>query len=468
MKQFALTAGVIFSIFLAGLPSVSQAAAPQQFNSLRGGVYEDIDGDGLCDAGQPPVANVDLLFSQGLIQIPLFSGADGSFGMVAVGPGLWVIQVIPPAGWTVTSAATRTVAMSNRGDQVTTGINFCLRRDGGTNLSPSADSIADDLVSRLAAANVSIPAANDYSEDAAATRAIISEILLTDPEPTPLEEVQEMAPMLPEPEVINEPWLNYLNIFREMGGLPLLVNSDDLSLGAQMHSRYMVVNDKPIAHSQDPANPLFSEMGLQAAENSDIFATTQLEATHEWAINFWISAPFHLVPIIDPGLNSVGYGQHNQNTGTFKMSAALDVLSDRNFPLSGGSYPLIFPANGSETWVLRHSLYEWPDPLASCGGYARPTGPSIVLQMGNGEGSPRVTSFAFSQNGEPVEACLFTETTYSNPDFYAQQTGRLILDERDAVVIIPRRPLAVGESYQVEVVVDGETHSWEFQAVSPP
>ena len=64
---------------------------------------------------------------------------------------------------------------------------------------------------------------------------------------------------------------------------------------------------------------------------------------------------------------------------------------------------------------------------------------------------------------DPDLASAFDEVSLWSYPF-----GRLILDKRDAVVIIPRSPLEVGKSYTVTLVVNGETITWSFDAVSPP
>ena len=60
--------------------------------------------------------------------------------------------------------------------------------------------------------------------------------------------------------------------------MPPLNEDESLTYGSQWHSRYMVVNDRPIAHAEDRANPLYDPAGHQAGINSNIFATSQFEA----------------------------------------------------------------------------------------------------------------------------------------------------------------------------------------------
>ncbi len=307
-----------------------------------------------------------------------------------MGLGNWRVTAVPnPGDWRVTSANPQPVEVSSAAGLVRTDVNFCVA-DAGTAVTLPA-------------------AANGTSADIAAL-AVQSQALLTNP-PPPADD-----------------WLSYLNLFRDMGDLPDFQEMDSLSLGGRLHARYMAVNDRPIVHNEDPANPLFDPAGQQAASHSNIFTASQIQADYRRAANFWISAPFPLAPMLDPELAFVGYGDYNQDIGTFRMAAALDVRTELGNSDNEAEYPLFFPGDGAETWVVRHSLDEWPDPLTSCPGYVRPVGAAIVLQLGDGSLTPNVTDYAISVNGQKLESCISDETNYQNPNQFAQDTGRIIFE----------------------------------------
>jgi hypothetical protein len=113
-------------------------------------------------------------------------------------------------------------------------------------------------------------------------------------------------------------------------------------------------------------------------------------------------------------------------------------------------------------------MHEWPDPYANCPGYQQPTGPAILLQLGTGELTPQVTAVAFSTGETVLDVCTFNETNYINDNAYAQEAGRSILNARDAIVIIPREQLIVGQTYTVFVTANGETYTWSFEIIKPP
>ncbi|MCB9446612.1 MAG: hypothetical protein H6669_20460 [Ardenticatenaceae bacterium] len=283
-----------------------------------------------------------------------------------------------------------------------------------------------------------------------------------EPTSTPIPEPTATATAVP---IVGPPWLNLFNHVRAMAGLTAVPELFPLNTGSELHSRYMVLNDVAVAHKEDVNNPLYDPAGNEAAKNGNLFATSQSEANYIWGTNFWISAPFHLIAMLHPGLQAVGYGDYVGDGGDIKMAAVMDVRSDRESSFGAVEYPIFFPGDGTETWVVRHSMYEWPDPLTSCPGYSTPTGAPIIVQLGNGNVTPSVSSFTVSTDGKILDACLFDQTSYRNPDAYAQKIGRTILDEQDAIVILPRQPLAADAEYTVQLVTNGHTYSWSFKTI---
>ncbi|MCA9924249.1 MAG: hypothetical protein KC421_17855, partial [Anaerolineales bacterium] len=293
----------------------------------------------------------------------------------------------------------------------------------------------------------------------------VSESLLTAPRTPTNENVADLPTVAAKTDT---EWLNYLNLFRDMAGLPRFTEIETLSEGGRNHAQYMVMNDRPVAHSEDVNNPFFTPAGRQAAHNGNIFATSQIQADYVWSVNFWTSAPFHLMPIINPGVESAGYGRYNQEIGQFHMAAVLDVRTELGNATTTPTYPIFFPGDGSETWIVRRSLFEWPDPLGSCAGYSVPTGPAIVLQLGDGSLTPKVTGHAFYKGTQLLDSCVFDETTYLNPDRYAQEVGRSILNQQDAVVLIPKLQLPINETYTVQIEANGEMYTWNFSTRKGP
>lgn len=262
-------------------------------------------------------------------------------------------------------------------------------------------------------------------------------------------------------------WLGYVNDYRQQGGLRPVQEEVSWSLGSEAHSRYMVKTDV-VSHSQDSTSSWYSQAGLDAAENGNIAATSWFGAPSEWAIDYWISAPFHALPMLDPQLRAVGFGWYREQDDGIVFAANMDILRGVDQEMLEINYPLMFPREGGVANVRQSVLYEYPDPLTACPGYIKPTGPPIILQMGAGGGRPSIGGSSLSTGEVALDHCTFGETTYTNPDAAAQRSGRQILDVRDAIVLIPRLPLVPGTDYTASIVVDGTQVTWSFTAAELP
>ncbi len=264
-----------------------------------------------------------------------------------------------------------------------------------------------------------------------------------------------------EPATEAEPtWLDAVNDYRAQAQLPPVTENQDWSEAAWLHSRYMVKNDI-IAHTEDPNNAWYSDEGLAAARSSDLVVSYNIDSDHDYALGSWMQAPFHAVGILDPALSAVGYGSYHESSGRLNMGAALDVIHGLGSIPSSVQFPIQWPADGA-TVPLSYYWGENPDPLTSCPGYTAPAGLPIILQIGAGELTPSVAAHSLRQGDIELEHCVLDETTYVNPNSGLQRLGRSTLNSRDAVVIIPREPLAPGATYTVSVTVNGQTITWSF------
>ena len=266
----------------------------------------------------------------------------------------------------------------------------------------------------------------------------------------------------PQPTPIPTPtgWLAYLNYYRASSSLPVLAEVSTMSQGAELHSRYTVKNNY-VGHYEDPGNPWYTWAGAITAQNSNVLGVWELDATDYYAIDIWLQAPFHALGMIDPQLQSTGFGSYCEDVGNIRMGATLDVLRGRYGVPSWVEFPIMWP--GDEA-TLHMSSYVggYPSPLTSCPGYSAPSGHPIYLQLGTGYTTPFVTASSLLKDGLAVEHCLFDETSYSNPNLSEEYLGRSILAARNAIVIMPRKRLIRGATYTVSVTVNGKTHTWSF------
>jgi uncharacterized protein YkwD len=262
-------------------------------------------------------------------------------------------------------------------------------------------------------------------------------------------------------------WLAYLNQFRSLATVNPLIENATWSNGDWLHGRYMVKNDY-VGHSEDPANPWYTAEGLAAAQNGNVFVSSWAAAPDTVPIDFWMSAPFHAIAMIDPELAATGFGSYHETLGLWQTGSTLDVSRGRGSLPPGTTFPILYPRNGGQSWLRQYSGGEFPDPLTSCPGYTAPTGAPIMVQLGSGNVTPNVTAFSLSSGGAPLASCSFDETNYIHPNPATQNSGRIILNNRDAVVIIPRQPLVAGQSYSVSLTVNSQTISWGFTVIAPP
>jgi hypothetical protein len=282
--------------------------------------------------------------------------------------------------------------------------------------------------------------------------------------------------------------LTNVNTYRDLANLPAVTQDDSWSQGDQLHSRYVVKNNA-LVHAEDPTNPWYTLDGDAAGQASNVFAATDTTMQDASAVDKWMSGPFHAVNVLDPRLQTIGFGSYREasanteqdinNSPAFaedglQMAAALDTfrgLGDAQHLLSERSafagdatdiFPIFYPAQEKVLPITMYSGGETPDPLSACPGYAAPSGPPIIVQFGSGFTSVNVTAHTFQQNAINVEHCLYTETSYINPDPDQQSLGRSFLSSRDAVVIIPRAPLTPGASYTISLTANGQTYIWSF------
>lgn len=139
--SMAFILGIILSLMAAG---VTHAQRPTPTNipfqegggdgetrgSIRGTVYEDKNGDGMCSGTDDPIIAgipIEFVSNDGQVTLYLQSGEDGTYGLVAAGLGTWTVTVRPPENYVVTSAASHQVLIDAE-NRVATGVDFCVRQ----------------------------------------------------------------------------------------------------------------------------------------------------------------------------------------------------------------------------------------------------------------------------------------------------------------------------------------------------
>ena len=256
-------------------------------------------------------------------------------------------------------------------------------------------------------------------------------------------------------------WMSYTNYYRGMSNVQSLTENTSWSDDCYKHAYYIVKTDE-LAHEEDSSSPYYTPEGETAAQSSNLAASYDINDGVKFSIETWMQAPFHAIAMIDPALRTSGYGIYHEEDGGLVMGAAIDVVRGRTTPPSDTQFPIMWPGDGT-TVNLRLHWGETPDPLTSCPGYTAPVGLPVTLQLGSGSITPNVTAHSFKKSdGTSLEHCVFDETNYSNPSDYEQDWIRYILNQRDAIVLIPKEPLTPGETYLVSITTNGETYNWSF------
>jgi hypothetical protein len=270
----------------------------------------------------------------------------------------------------------------------------------------------------------------------------------------------------------SDQWRNELNRDRAAVDLPQVSEDPALSDADLAHAKYLVMNYPARAeigaemHSEDPSKPGYTPQGMAAAGQSNIApywyhpSSMPPPSTSPLVfLNEWLAGPFHRASILYPGLHRVGFGQFCQDRA---CAAALNI-SESLQPVSGPGafeHPVIFPPQKYPV-ALVDLQNEWPNPASACAGYASPIGLPVTIQLGTNIDA-KLSSYTLSQNSHPVEACGFDAMTYVNPSPDDQQRARSILHWFGEVVIVPRKPLVRGATYEVNATVNDLPYKWSF------
>ncbi|HKW08051.1 MAG TPA: CAP domain-containing protein, partial [Candidatus Dormibacteraeota bacterium] len=247
-------------------------------------------------------------------------------------------------------------------------------------------------------------------------------------------------------------WLTRLNAWRSnVGEIPLTENTT-WSAGDYDHSVYMVKNNM-VTHYETPGTPYYTTDGDTAARNGNIYVSSSTATTDDQAIDWWMAAPFHELGMMDPRMQSTGFGSYREVKSGWDLGATLDTLRGNSF--SPGSYanPVFFPGNGTTEPLTTYGGNEFPDPLQACPGYSAPTGLPLSIQVGGNIATTAGSVHSFTGNGVPLAHCVIDS---NSPSVGSNLTYR------GAVVVIPQQPLQTGVKYVVSLTVNGVPYSWSF------
>jgi hypothetical protein len=258
-------------------------------------------------------------------------------------------------------------------------------------------------------------------------------------------------------------WLDLVNDYRAMAGVPPVVEEPSWSDGLAKHLTYLQQTPASLktgayasAHTENPASPWYTPEGADAGRSADLYIGNV--PSDRTAIEAWMVAPLHAIGILRSRLQRVAYAR----TGA---GAGLDVIRGVTGPAS--RQPVMWPGAGSQVDLTQLGP-ESPDPLDSCPGFKRPAGLPILALLPSDP--PAGTTAQLhrpdgSTVGEGADLCVITAATFQSSDPTYGAAGQAVLSSDHVVVIIPRSPLTTGQ-YGVDLIQPGQiTFSWSFSAV---
>src|SRR5688572_8499812 len=256
-------------------------------------------------------------------------------------------------------------------------------------------------------------------------------------------------------------WLDRVNFYRATAGLAPVQEDPTLSGAVSEHARYMVKHDE-IKHTQNRRRALATPAGAEAAAASVLVGSSRPMESDVWAVDALMQGPFHALGLLNPSLERVGFGIQRDGGGKIQTAAGLDVVRGRSTAPNHRRFPVVWPANGA-TVPIGTSTVEYPNPLSTCLDYSTPAGLPVIVQLGTGTVTPRVTASWFMDGKRALRHCVFDENTYRNGNQVEQRLGRAVLDMHDAVVLVPRAPLQSGHTYRVVIDTNGQRIDWTFR-----
>lgn len=247
-------------------------------------------------------------------------------------------------------------------------------------------------------------------------------------------------------------WPEFMNRLRAAAGAPAVRQSQSGAHAAQ-HAAWCLSNNG------QPGNPHHLDTTRSCGPGVDVAAARigaaasnislrRTEHTPREILETLANRPFHAMSIFDPRIPTIDYASaFNPNSPLERnrfvaatMIAQVRIASRRalapvvSWPVPG------WPVNGS----FRVGQ-EWPSPLWPCG--LEESGTPIWFATPDAERAPEVGFLSLMHPNRAVsdDFCVYTSQGYVVTDPAAQQVARGAMERMRAVVIIPRRPLTVGD-----------------------
>ncbi|MEV0897233.1 CAP domain-containing protein [Actinoplanes sp. NPDC049802] len=261
--------------------------------------------------------------------------------------------------------------------------------------------------------------------------------------------------------------IKVLNAMRVKSGVRPVYWTSSYNANMMKHAKWMARN-RTLCHCETKGTPGYSPDGDRIARSSLLSGGTGSITSTE-IVRGLAAAPLHSVSLMAAPLRGVGVAV----TKVKGFSAGGVFQADR--AVRDGYRRAVTPWPGAGSTVpaaYRGARREQPNPFPLCGaGYSdRTSGLPVWASFGVPfMGAPvvgypaRVRKARLLENGRtPVTVCvLSTDRVKGNGD--NATAVRLGLEAHEAVVLIPKRPLKAGASYQASITTQKETFTWTFR-----
>lgn len=194
------------------------------------------------------------------------------------------------------------------------------------------------------------------------------------------------APSQPAPNqtpAIPEQWLDRLNYYRSLVGVPTVTENPTYSANCFEHARYMAENND-ITHDQQADLPYASDAGQICAQKGNAWIGWGKGWSQAEVIDGWMASLGHRLWMIYPSLQTTGFGMYTASNGV--SAAGIDVLSDNKIENdnSFSGWPVIYPAPKQSNFNQHYITLLWPyfqdTPNISSSSITNQQGQSIAHQ----------------------------------------------------------------------------------------
>jgi hypothetical protein len=265
-------------------------------------------------------------------------------------------------------------------------------------------------------------------------------------------------------------WLSEINLYRVAAGLVPVSDQASWDAGIVDHLTYLEQTSASFftgayvnEHTENPASPSYTSAGAQEGAASDLFPGVAGQSDVA-VIDDWLSAPFYAVAMLRPTLGQVAFGDVGGDAG-------LDVVSGLN-QNPASTNPVLFPGSGMTTDLTTY-VNELPSPFETCKWSATPTvGLPLIALLSSppstGLSATLTSSTTVDETSANATLCIVDATDYTSTDTVYGSTGLSVLQNANAVFLIPKVPLTQG-SYTATINQVGQTPiTWTFNVDVPP